>query len=240
MSSRKFRAYGVPFSIDGPDSIELPVGTQVSSEGVGGLHFQMRTEGNGRVLYLDGQRIGRRFRRDESFLRHAARKVELQIALRAPDLVFVHAGVVEWRGLGWLLPGSSRAGKSTLVDALLQAGATYYSDEFALIDEDGLVHPYPRPLKLRSGTPTAQAKLGQGPLSIGTVLVAKFEAGANWKPVPLSPSQVCVQLMGHTLTARQQPGRAMAFLAKLASQARGFQSLRGEAVETVELLKDLK
>ncbi|MGE0490267.1 MAG: hypothetical protein AB7S38_13755 [Vulcanimicrobiota bacterium] len=240
MSSRKFRAYGVPFSIDGPDSIELPVGTQVSSEGVGvGLHFQMRTEGKGRVLYLDGQRIGRPYRRHETFLRHAARKVEFQIALRAPDLVFVHAGVVEWSGLGWLLPGSSRAGKSTLVDALLRAGATYYSDEFALIDEHGLVHPYPRPLKLRNGTPTAAAKLADKPLVVDRVLVTEFEPGAAWQPVSLSPSEVCVQLMAHTLTARRHPGRAMAFLARLAQGARGFQSLRGEVVETVERLKDL-
>jgi hypothetical protein len=32
-------------------------------------------------------------------------------------------------------------GKTTLVVALLRAGAHYYTDDFALLDGDGLVHP---------------------------------------------------------------------------------------------------
>ena len=34
-------------------------------------------------------------------------------------------------------------GKTTLVVALLRAGAHFYTDDFALLDGDGLVHPYP-------------------------------------------------------------------------------------------------
>ena len=33
--------------------------------------------------------------------------------------------------------------------ALLRAGATYYSDEYALLDESGRVHPFARKLSLR-------------------------------------------------------------------------------------------
>ena len=42
-----------------------------------------------------------------------------------------------------LLPGGSFTGKTTLVGALVRAGAVYYSDQYALLDEDGLIHPYP-------------------------------------------------------------------------------------------------
>ena len=34
--------------------------------------------------------------------------------------------------------------------ALIEAGAVYYSDEFAVVDPDGWVYPYPQPLGLRS------------------------------------------------------------------------------------------
>lgn len=46
---------------------------------------------------------------------------------------------------------ATHAGKSLLVSELLRRGATYFSDEYALIDAEGWVHPYPRPLLLRDG-----------------------------------------------------------------------------------------
>jgi hypothetical protein len=55
------------------------------------------------------------------------------VAEWAKNRVFVHAGVAAWNGKAIVLPGRSRAGKSTLVAALLRAGATYVSDEYAVI-----------------------------------------------------------------------------------------------------------
>ena len=37
----------------------------------------------------------------------------------------------------------------TLVRAVVEAGAVYYSDEHAMLDEVGRVHPYARPLPFR-------------------------------------------------------------------------------------------
>src|SRR5438093_9745682 len=48
--------------------------------------------------------------------------------------VFVHAGAVGWRGRAIVIPGASMSGKTTLVSAFVQAGATYYSDEYAVLD----------------------------------------------------------------------------------------------------------
>ena len=61
----------------------------------------------------------------------------------------MHAGVVGWKGWALVLPGKSGAGKTTLVAELIRAGATYYSDEYAVLDERGRVHPYARPLAVR-------------------------------------------------------------------------------------------
>src|SRR3954454_11600786 len=78
---------------------------------------------------------------------NALRKsIQLCVAEHAPDRVFIHAGVVIWNGEAIIIPGRSFAGKSRLVWAMLQAGATYYSDEFAVLDSDGLVHAFPVPI----------------------------------------------------------------------------------------------
>src|SRR5260221_3989077 len=75
--------------------------------------------------------------------------VQLTVAEYAPRRVFVHAGVVGWEDRAIVIPGLSHSGKTTLVDQLIRAGATYYSDEYAVLDGRGLVHPYARALGLR-------------------------------------------------------------------------------------------
>ena len=80
--------------------------------------------------------------------------LQLTVAEHARRRVFVHAGVVGWKDRAILIPGLSHSGKTTLVERLIRAGATYYSDEYAVLDERGRVHPYPRPLGMRSAEST--------------------------------------------------------------------------------------
>ena len=61
-------------------------------------------------------------------------RIRVQVATSSETRVFVHAGVVGWHGRAIVIPGESRSGKSELVTALVQAGATYYSDEYAVLD----------------------------------------------------------------------------------------------------------
>ena len=68
--------------------------------------------------------------------------IDQAVARRSPRLLFVHAGVVGWRGLAIVIPGRGSTGKSTLVAELVRRGAVYYSDAFAVLDEAGRVHPY--------------------------------------------------------------------------------------------------
>jgi len=75
--------------------------------------------------------------------------LQLYVAEMAPRRLFVHAGVVGWRGQAIIIPGRTFTGKTTLVAALVKAGATYYSDEYAVLDVRGRVHPYARPLGIR-------------------------------------------------------------------------------------------
>ena len=129
-----------------------------------------------------------------------AAHAEFFVAERAPDHLFVHAGVVGWEGRAIVMPGSSFAGKTTLVQAWLEAGATYYSDEFAVFDCAGRVHPFARPLAIRD-SPAALtrrvpvsalgAKSGTTPLPVGLVLVSSYRLDARWRPRRLTAARRC-------------------------------------------------
>jgi len=99
------------------------------------------------LLYANALRVARSLDLGEVFDAFEA-NVHLHIAEAAPRRRFVHAGVVGWRGEAILIPGRSHSGKSTLVAASVAAGATYYSDEYAVLDEQGRDHPFPKPLSL--------------------------------------------------------------------------------------------
>lgn len=75
----------------------------------------------------------------------------IQAAMRrARALYYVHAAVVEWRGGALVLPGLSRAGKSTLALALLLEGARLLSDEILAWDSEARrLRPLPRAVKIR-------------------------------------------------------------------------------------------
>jgi len=62
-------------------------------------------------------------------------------------LVSLHAAALASCGRAILFVGASGAGKSSLATQGLLAGMGYLSDEFALLDVKGRVHPFPRPLQ---------------------------------------------------------------------------------------------
>src|ERR1051326_5441095 len=84
---------------------------------------------NYHLLYAGLQRQARTLDLDDLF-QTLENELALFIAEFARKRLFVHAGVVGWQGRALLLPGRTMAGKSSLVAALVRAGASYYSDEF--------------------------------------------------------------------------------------------------------------
>ena len=74
--------------------------------------------------------------------------VELQ--LRRPELLFLHAAAIEWQGFVVLLAAASKSGKSTTAWALLHHGFRFLSDELAPIDLTTMtVLPFPHALCLK-------------------------------------------------------------------------------------------
>lgn len=177
-------------------------------------------------------------------LRAVASRIELLIADRLPDLVAVHSGVVAIEGRAVLLPGSSMAGKSTLVRALLEAGATYLSDEFALLTDDGRVRPYPRRMTIRtpSGSerhvPPQAAPVDAEPFPVALVALLTFDAG-SWSVEPLTPGQAVLGLVANGVSVRRAPERAMTAFAALVRSAAAVTGTRGEAAEAAEHIRRL-
>jgi hypothetical protein len=109
------------------------------------------------VVYADDSRIAGTPKLDDA-IDALESDLQLFVAETAPRRVFIHAGVVGLHGKAIVIPGRSFSGKTRLVAALVKAGAIYYSDEYAVIDEKGFVHHYARPLSIREDGHLAKAK----------------------------------------------------------------------------------
>ncbi len=190
-------------------------------------------------LYAGRQEVARTSALDE-LLEHLESCLQHDVAVSARHKLFVHAGVVGWRGKAIVMPGASYSGKSSLVAELVRAGATYYSDEYAVFDRSGRVHPYRRRLSLRTGgTKTRYAveapggRAGARSLSVGWIAITAYQPGANWCPALLTPAQALLALLKNTVVARIQPQLALSTLGRVVARAVALESQRGEARETV-------
>jgi hypothetical protein len=168
------------------------------------------------------------------------------VAVRAPDHIFVHAGVVGLGGRAIIIPSPSFGGKTTLVTELIRAGAVYYSDEFAVLDADGMVHPYPKPLSIRldglnqvdHAVGAFGATTGVEPVPIGLVIVTSYVPGAQWRPERLSPGEAVLAMLANTVPAQERPAQALATIKRAIDGAIVLSSDRGEAGAVVAQVLD--
>jgi len=145
-------------------------------------------------------------------LRFLLSELHFKIAQHAREVLFVHAGVVGWKNRTIVIPGRSMSGKTSLVAALVRAGAVYYSDEYAVVDRSGWVHPYPKPLSIRnkdgSTTQVDAASLGKGPgrhaLPASMIVVSRYREGATWRPRRLTRGQAVLALIDNSVLASSQ------------------------------------
>jgi hypothetical protein len=171
-------------------------------------------------------------------------QLRIFVGVRAPDRIFVHAGVVAHNRRAILVPGLSFAGKTTLVLALVRAGAVYYSDEFAILDQDGLVHPYAKPVSVRNGGRVQSdhdierygGVAGTEPIEVGAVVFTQFRPGAEWNPTQLSPARGALVLLRNTMAALERSEEAMRVLKLAVDGAVLLEGDRGEADEVAQSL----
>ena len=171
--------------------------------------------------------------------------LHLYVSAMARRRLFLHAGVVGWAGRAIVIPGRSLSGKTSLVAALLQAGASYYSDEFAVLDVRGRVHPFARPLAVRDETGQSLRKspgeefgaaTGVAPLPVGLVILTRYRSGARWRPRPLSVGRGVLGLLAHAPAARRRPDFVFPVLRRVLSGPVLLSGARGDAKTMVPSL----
>jgi hypothetical protein len=195
------------------------------------------------LVYLDAARLVRTTNL-EAALGTLEMALDFYVSTEARRRVFVHAGVVGWGGKAIIIPGKATSGKTTLVAELVKQGATYFSDEHAVLDARGRVHPYPKPLAINSPagvrikTPVADlgGTIGDKPLPVGLILASQYRKGAQWRGREVSAGKGVLTLLANTVSARLKPELALATLEQAVSRARVFEGVRGEAKETASVI----
>lgn len=175
----------------------------------------------------------------EIVLKYLDWQLRLTVAEFAVGRVFLHAGVVAWKKKAIIIPAKSFGGKTTLVKELTKMGAQYYSDEYAVLDENGFVHPFPKMLSVRGEKneflqidyPVESFGGVQGiePLPVAMVLFTEFEKGAEWQPQILSEGFGVLEMLSHTIPIRYNPKFSLKVLNNTVNRAIIVKTKRGEA-----------
>jgi hypothetical protein len=169
------------------------------------------------------------------------RALDDAVIQRLSALRAVHAGAVLWGERALLLPGATHAGKSSLVAELLRRGATYFSDEYALIDSEGRVHPYPRPLLLRNGSPEqfpvlpaeCNASIGDNPAPVGWILSLEYLPENTWSVGAVSQSEALLLLLRNTPHVLSESPDLVAVFQRAVAGTTCFVGRRPDANEAV-------
>ena len=225
-----------------PEDAECLIGVTTTDQGRFNVRFDVR---EGKVLeerdptaYIAGD--------SDLDLAIEALDVHIQsyIALHAPDLIFVRAGVVGYRGYAILLPGGPISGKSTLVRALVDVGATAYSEDYAPLDQTGRVHPYVRSAQVETQRANGQPGAGAGdsarelePLPVGAIVLTVYRPGAEWRPESVSHGQAVLALVEHAEPGSERPEETFRGITNaLSGRPAALQSGRGEAAAVARVL----
>jgi hypothetical protein len=158
------------------------------------------------------------------------------VAERSPRRVFLRAGVVGWRDRAIVLPGGRGTGKSMLVRALVAAGATYFSDDYAVL-EGNLVQPYPsrdpycppRGPNLSCWLQDMGATRGPRPVPVGVVLFAPYQPGAVFKPKLISRGKSLLGMFKHAVAAQRNPTQVLRALEIVSRRCNALEGVRADA-----------
>jgi len=167
------------------------------------------------------------------------------VAERSPRRVFLRAGVVGWRDRAIVIAGGPGTGKRTLVRALLARGATYFSDDYAVLD-GGTVEAYPsrRHVPVGAGHPlshwlddVAPAR-SAGPVPVGVVLFAPYQPGAVFKPKLIPRGRALLEMFKHAVAAQRNPMQVLRALETVSRRCNALEGVRGDARAVAAYLLD--
>jgi hypothetical protein len=174
------------------------------------------------------------------------------------DLYQVHASAVGWGDKTLVLCGAAGTGKTSLSLALALEGAMLFTDEVALLDQDLVVHPFPRDLIVHQGTEALFPELGQAvpsppwkvfpeyrylspldlgqeslprPLPCGRLVFPRYCPGAGIQLRPLGQSEAVHCLLEQSFNLGRWGEKGVELLGRLVEQCPACQVVFGQARE---------
>ena len=253
-----FEAFGVRVRLESDSPELLNIGVEVANKALVNRPvfiekgvpivdhtFGINRDPKGRLYFTnDGQPWGV-LEREIDFRRTLNAMIRVHVAEKARDWVFIHAGVVAWRGKAIILPATSHNGKTTLVSELIRLGAQYYSDEYAVLDSSGRVHPFERDLSVRPPgseipiqVPPSEfgAEVGIDPVPVGMVVLTKFQPNAVFEPEQISTGLGIMETIPEVIPIRMNADFSIKVLNTAFGRAIIVRSLRGEAQSAAPLI----
>ncbi|MBE7516523.1 MAG: hypothetical protein HS105_07965 [Chloracidobacterium sp.] len=249
-----FISFGVPVSFTSNDAELFEKGSQIIrsallercdpylADNAANL-LTLNRVGEQAAISIDGEVEGA-CELTEGFFKYFDTRVRLLIAERAPDVVFLHSGAIGWNGKVILFPGDSFAGKTTVVAEFLRRGATYYSDEYAVIDHSGNVHPFARKLWLRDfDDPSSRiitdpralgGSVAEGAAPVCAVMFLEYRKNSRFRPHLLTAGEGLMRLLRQTTSLKFSPKFAIKVLNELASRVTFVESTRSNAKNFVD------
>ncbi len=222
---------GVRVEVQAPDEVaarldRLVAGPVVTvDDGEVDVHYSITREGAGRYgLERDGGGLLRRADPDAAVGALIEDLLHI-VARRSPQSVVARGAVVSVAGRGVVVLGPAGAGTSTLVAALVAAGAELCSDGLAVLDEDGWAHP------VTAGGPTTGS-----PVPVAMIVATEFVAEADWSPTEVVGVRAVLGLLGHVVGAGGNAPAARTLARRLAERV---VELRGPRPEATTVAADL-
>jgi hypothetical protein len=199
------------------------------------------------------------FSRDEivPLYKHLKDEVLVQFIGARPDLLWLHAGAVERRGLALLLPAPSGSGKSTLVKSLCQSDWRLMSDDIAAVRMDfDQVLPFPKAPMMRTHpgrevpadvvarisreeVPLALDDIRRQSAEIGAIVFPIFRNGAKAELLRYPPAEGAFELARNCMNLLDRKNAAFNRLAELAKVVPAYRLTFGNAPDAAGLLGTL-
>lgn len=151
----RLQVFDAGFVIQTPDEDWLKFLTQLwapfqTTDGPKVTHHASITGGEG-AWGLEGSGLAPTTDDDPWRIADELRHFIVETSLQAPrSFVDLHAASLVRDGIGLVLPGGTKSGKTTLALELVERGWRFYSDDIAPIDKQtGMIRPFPKPLGIR-------------------------------------------------------------------------------------------
>jgi hypothetical protein len=197
----------------------------------------------------------------DSLLLHIDQELILALQYLRPDLFFVHAAVLGWRGRAVVVAAPSGTGKSTLAYASVMCGLDYLSDELAPIELPSLtVRRYPRAVCLKANHPFSntlpRAALCAGDriyvpvesltdavtpdsVTLGACIFLRRERRQSLRLHRISAASAAARLLENALNSLSHAESGLQPAAMLGTHLPCFELEAGDAAETAAAIRSL-